>query len=435
MNIVDIYYEQKEKLKELHLREFDDINLGYLLTDDIALFLSFGVKKNTFIKMIAEILISRKRYIFDDIKNDSILLFKSSAYKSRIDYNQMISNFKSIIKNTVEWREYDSFHFNGVKCFKLSVMAIQWNGKLKTVIPDKKERFFLIKQLLKCFKFYEQLKAHDDLIKKATCIVFPFDALDIENIFSQYCKKWMIPTVTLQHGHFHHTEKIDNNIGFISTPFEGFVSDFFFAWGHYTYLEALENGIPKEKIYIVGSLKNPMDFQKNSSSINDNFAVILNGTLGFEENERLMHFAKEIYLKYGMSYIVRPHPSKQISSDILNSEGFDGISNSKEESVKELASKVSFCLCGNSSVLTEFIFLEIPAISLHPLNSIDNYERLREISFKNEEELWQILDRLLNNKMDLDLVLKNNRQFIFNNTDIQKSYFNAIEKVRIHYEN
>lgn len=428
MNIVERFYLQKKNLSQLKLRDFENYDAGMLLTDNITLYLCFGIKKFSGLKMLIPIFIDEFKYDFGDIKEQSILIFNSYAYSFRSDYKRSCKRFREIIRNTAEAHE--------TKCWGLSrtilrniCNAVTWNRQLKQCDIPKNERFFLIKKLLRCWKLNRTLQLEEDKLKKIGVGVFQFDAMDVENLFSQFLQMRKIPTVTLQHGHFHHTEYITENIYHVSPPFEGFVSDYFFSWGEYTDLEAEECGIDRKRIIDVGSLKN---HSRNIIRTPDSniFAVILNGAFGFEENDNLLDWADKIYEQYNLKYIVRPHPGIDYNSLTYDKhKGFTGVSDGNNESIPKMAEKVKFCLCGNSTVLTELIFIKASVIMLRPSFSIDTYSRIEGLAFSNENELNDILNLLLYDRNSYsELVDKYNKMF-FCTADIESTYQNAIDTI------
>ena len=53
MNTIESYYDIKAKLKRTSLKELENVDLGTLLSNDLAIYLSFGIKPFAFLKMIA----------------------------------------------------------------------------------------------------------------------------------------------------------------------------------------------------------------------------------------------------------------------------------------------------------------------------------------------------------------------------------------------
>jgi len=425
MNVVEQFYDQKKCLKNLSLNALEIFDLGSLLADDITLFLAFGIRPYAFFKMLIQGLFDDTFFEFEEIYDGSILIFNSNAYSNRMDYKISHKNIKKIIDNTISGYERKKWKISK-SVFRNFYLMVNWNRKLKKVRFPSSERYFIIKRLLKCYKFYVFLKQKNSELSHLGGVVFQFDGLDTENLFSQYCNAIGIPTFTLQHGHFHHTEFIDETNYFISVPFEGFVSDYFLAWGEYTKREAIRNGINEKKILEVGSLKTDYPPLRNSGCTKI-FGVILNGTLGYIENAYLIDFAEKIYKKYGYRYILRPHPTKS-TQDFLKPDhkGFLEESNSKVESIYDFAGQVDFCLCGNSSVFTELIFWGKPAITLKPKHSINTYEEIGMLSFSDENELWAILDLLIFDKNSFDNEMNRCKQLFFCTGNISETYQRAI---------
>lgn len=427
MNEIELFKEQRLELEKLSLEGLEGYRIDKLLVDDISLYICFGIGNYSFLKMVLRILFDEFKYDFRTKKNTEGIIYNSYTYQYRLDYKYSSKKISEILPNSEEIFEERKISFNK-RIFVSLYLVICWNKKIKKIktIP-RTERYFLLKKLLNCWKLSRVLSKYD--FNRIKYCVLQFDAIDTENLLSQYLQRNNIVTFTLQHGHFHHTEFIDNGVFHISPPYEGFVSNYFLAWGDYSKFEAIANGIEENKIIEVGALKR----KPKSTVIKHNhfnvFSLVLNGTLGNNENIKLLEIANNIYEKYNIKFIVRPHPSAKENDYIYSQcKGFIGFSHSNEETIEEMASRVDFSICGNSTVFTELLQINSIAFSMRPTQSIDTYTLIDRIRFSDIKELCILIDIYRNNPSELDRIICEERKKIFCTNEIEVSYSKAINE-------
>ena len=113
--------------------------------------------------MIASVVIDNRTYKLTDINNGDIIVFKSYEYSTRLDYSEMLERLRSIVPNLSVWQE-ENYVKKSKNCLKNLTLLMSWNSQLKSAVKDEKLRYFLLKRLMVCYRFYISIKAKKDQI-------------------------------------------------------------------------------------------------------------------------------------------------------------------------------------------------------------------------------------------------------------------------------
>ena len=431
MNTVEKFQTIKKQLSLTSLTGLKEYDASLLLANDVAVFLGAGIRQGSFFKMFLPFLLKEYSYDFSNLSKGCILFFNSQSYRFRKDYMAAADRFRSIIDHVAVVDERVSsgvpidFH-----AFADIWLILIWGFQLRHVQLPVSGKFFLIKQLGRCFKLHRDLCKNRRMISEAKALVTQFDALDSENLFAQFCRRLLIPTVTLEHGHFHATCCKDGKASVIGTPFEGLASDFFFAWGEYAKLEAISNGISPDRIKCVGSLKiKGMQLPVTPKDKAEGFSVILNGVYGAQDNAVLLATAEKIGERFQISFIVRPHPFLGIDKAILEKYSHFLRISPQEESIADLVSASSFSICGNSTVLSELLFYRQPVFELQPVDTVDYYERFTGLKFSNDSDLSILLEQMFQAPEQEDGLIEKYRKMLFFTDHADEAYQKAISEI------
>lgn len=421
-----------QEMSNLTFTSFEEYDVGKILANDLAIVDTVGIKVGSSLKSLVPLFIDRYDYDFSKIEQGSLALFNSHSYASRDDYRRVSDRFLQIFPEAVVINEFKSPKNKANSNLLTDIrMRRQWKKNFAKLCLSDDETYFLLKQLQKCNYFRRALNTSDEKIQQLSCLVTQFDALDVENLFTQHVKLKGIPAATLQHGHFHASESSDNGDFVIGVPFEGFASDLFLVWGEYAKQEALANSISPKAIECVGSLKITRHNDRNTSheSKSQIFAVALNGGSQSIDNKLIMQCAELVAQKYSLEYIVRPHPTDLHVYDEAVYACMKRLSPSSER-IEDIANSCTFCICGNTTLFSEWIASsDNPVFRLTPSAGFDIYSRLPSLSFSNEGELLNLVASLMKDRNKFVNQIEHCRDFLFARGEVSNNYRAAIEKL------
>jgi hypothetical protein len=211
----------------------------------------------------------------------------------------------------------------------------------------------------------------------------------------QKFKNLNIKTATLSHGIFL-AERDINKIDYCGLELKATNSDFFLAWNNFTYSEAIKQGIKPEKIKVLGIPQFVKTNKINCNKDKKTFGIILENKSGEEYNKKLIYCANKLSYILNFKFSVRYHPS--FSGDeydnLIDKKNFIG--KNKDVEISNYCKKVNFSLIANSSVFIELIFLKHKIYRFSSDNIYDKYRDFNFNSFKNFDEL----NNLIKNKID-----------------------------------
>lgn len=427
LNKLDKYKEKVASLSQKTFKGFAGYDIGKMMADNIELYDQFGIGRFACFKMFIPFLIDQEDFSDIALAENCILAYLSLNYANRQDFKNVYYKLQNIIHNICIITENRKFSVNKYG-FRDLQNIFSWYVEIRKAGIPSKCAFFLIKRMEVCYKI-KRIFERKSLANRVNAFVSQYDAHDTDNVISQHMRMNSVPTVTLQHGHFHSAEFVsDSNFNLASQHF-GLVSDYFFVWGEYSKREALKDGIPEKKIKCVGSLKHSVERKTNSHKRSNMFAVMLNGRYGLDENKVIIDYAEKVSNKFGYKYILRAHPGIKINKkefDVLS--GCAGLSG-QEESVTQLARKCDFVICGNSTVVTEMIAINKAVFFMKPINTIDWYDCFHNLKFTNYKELEEWISILNLDKSKIDNIILQYKKFLFATDNTFEAYRLAIEEI------
>lgn len=325
-----------------------------------------------------------------------LLFFFSDEYRRRNDLEGMFRKVadlcvdKDIMTPGMLEKRFDA---TGVKfLFFIPIWLLQ----IRRFRLSLQEKLILISKIIFIKKWVEYLQRHIDPNKYGLLMTL-CDAHVIDNIITQYFKKAGIFTATLQHGWCTRSLPDADNFNGIALHFEGFVSDFFLAWGEVAKARAIQSGLPANKIFCTGH-PNYIGVHKVQQKLFPSKTIGILLTRSIEpyktENINLIQIVNIIAQNYGLKYIVRYHPADSITDireyeKIMHQEFFHGISN-KDSTLEALIADIDFFIVGSSSVYAELLFLG--AVSFRYTGINDFYDEVQWGKFTNADELISIIN-------------------------------------------
>lgn len=423
-NRVEVFKKIVKNLSEKKFRGFKSYNIGKMMADNLALYDQFGIGNHAFLKMFSTFIFNMDKLFLPEDDAKRIIAYLSDTYVERKDFIFVYDRLEKILDDVFIMKECKSKSLNIFFIFDI-INILPWYIKLKSAGLNSKCCFFLIKRLEVCYKL-QRLLNKEKIESKCYCFISQYDAHDTDNLISQYLKHKNIPTISLQHGHFHASQYLSKNVYRIGTPFEGFVSDYFLVWGEYTKKEAISNGLNPKQIRCVGSLKTLPDIPKDNFKRTNKFAVILNGRYGYEDNTLLLTWAEELAKTYNFYYTIRPHPAMiDVYKNHTDNTRCLRISN-QSESICELAKECDFVICGNSTVVSEMLKLRKCVLCMKPTNSIDYYGRFEKLRFSTYEELIYWINILYNAENEIFKIVDEYKNVLISNLNVEQAYRDTI---------
>lgn len=324
--------------------------------------------------------------------NNEIIAFYGTFWY-RADHSKTFENFYNKFPYIDTCRGYIRSHkrltfFSGIK---KCVLGIGWSIQLMR----KRITFSIVAEaLVHILSMYEaeKLLAKVNLKQYRLAIVYSELTPD-ENYIVQRFTQNGIPTATMQHGTFVHSENKEDTTGI---QLRSSISTYFLAWNRFTYDMAIDEGMDKNKIKVLGIPKFITGQQVRVQSKYEGtvFGVILNGyTPQFhKENIRLLKCAMETAQQKGFKFIIRYHPDMKGDeySEYYDSEWASVADN--KISISEYVGDVAFTLVSNSSVFVELIYLMHPVYRLEG-EANDIYSRISYNRFKGTEDLLKMIER------------------------------------------
>ena len=256
-------------------------------------------------------------------------------------------------------------------------------------------------------------------------IVTYYDVAPDQNCFTQFFKKYSIPTMTLQHGMFE-KKKNPKSVFDVGIEYTSCISDYYLAWNQYTKDKAVEAGMNEDKVVVLGIPKYSTKSKPSlkSSEKKNLFGVMLNSP-GFNQNNlKVLETANEIYERTGIHFVLRYHPD--LPHNCFESqcgEGYAGIL-SNTESIEEYTRHVDFTIISNSSVLIDLLFLQHPTFRLIISND-DAYASITNNSFCNIDDFVLIYK---NNDGTVDPTIFSYLCTGYNTIERYKQFFDEMEQ-------
>lgn len=349
----------------------------------------------------------RRPYIWD--KNSFFLFLFSNI-------GIVKSKSSSNIKNTMEEKinQHESFFKN---FFSISDTSF-WN-----LIKEDFHKFLERKQL----ESQNAILSTKNLLKKISfsmILIFNESGLN-EQIIIHFAKKYGIKIIMLQHGlswETNETKKIRAFSG--NFPIK---SDKFLVWGNIVKNFCLDNGIPKEKIQVSGSMLYD-DFKNIPKSKND---YVLFATSSPQNNhifdytvstntfyEKSIIEVVESVKKFNKQLIVKLHPSEfEIDITQIIKKIDPSILILKHVDILPLISSCEVLITHDTSTtILEGLIFEKPIISLKTKSyfGIPVTEKFDACVNTDIENFSQNFEKIINNKKFRNEIIKNGKLFLNN---------------------
>jgi hypothetical protein len=396
--------EINEIVKNIRFRGFEGLNIKNLLYLPSEI---YRCKDQSLLHILKNFV---NNYLGNNFEYDysvnkkSKILYVISHHFKRKDNLELVKSLVHLNKQSDFFypKLHSNIKFNFRNIFLYDRNIFSWFKSLHFTTLSLKEKFLIISNLL---DLYRLMKIYEEItFEKYKLLVVPFDANSSLNLLVQIFKKKSIYTATLQHGVFLKKRDV-KNIEYSGVEFNNFISDYFLAWNNFTVEEALNSGINKDKIKLVGIPKY-INTKRPSETFGGNyFGVVLNTMNSHLQNIELIKNANELSQIIKIKYKIKYHPRFKGTeyNDFISEKNYAGPF-PIETSVNNYAKSVKFSLISNSTVLMELAFLKHPSYILKFDDNLDKYsscnfakfsdvnELLLKMEDKNEQfELWNYL--------------------------------------------
>lgn len=414
-------FKLKKELDQIPFKKFENYKNGTAN----AVFIQLIDEKKTFLqvikRLISQVIFSAPEYILHKKEKDCIIFFFSQSYASRKDH------YHTFEKIVTEMEDSATYIIDQPKHKQLNRGAMQnlgdvicWLRQMRKMDLCYLNKLQLVANLLEAKNFINRMEKEIDITDYTSLVTF-CDAHLIDNYFTQYCSQKGLITATLQHGSY---KASSHNENLFNAGFEGFISDYFLAWGEYTKKHAIESGIKAQKVICLGvpqyiNMIENYEIKKTKNC----FCVILDADNYEKDNDQMIKIADQFAEKVNLKYRIKAHPPtiNKDYSTMTNSNNMLGYV-PIYSTIEELIGKYDFYIISNSSVLTELIYLNQIVFHKTPEFCKNNYEDLKLISFETKDELFC----LYNGYMNDSAMIKNNTNILFRylcaTRDIKNSY-------------
>ena len=355
------------------------------------------------------------------------LLYLSDYYNSRTDMQNTMVNLADSIDDVdlIRAEKTVKFSFNPKALF----YVLSWFNQLNKMQIDINLKTILLNELVHAFVFEKCIKNYSDDILKADALVSLNDKNTDENLLVQFCRLNGISTAGLQHGHFWNT-KNSENLMYLNTDFSCLTADYFFGWGQYSYSLAIKEGPYKDRFVPVGIPKYLERLEKLPVINNKVFGVFFDTIAsGAKTNFELAKYADFLSEKFGYKYIVKLHPTD-------NEERYKGLFGSnfigfaEPMSVMDFSKKIDFSLICFSTVFFEQVYFNKPSFRYIPNPELDIFEGLTFSSFKDTDELNQLMEYFVNEKENYLNEYRKLSDYCCGAGDIKENYKNAFRMLK-----
>ena len=308
-----------------------------------------------------------------------------------------------------------SYHFPD-----LFLLLRIWNKfrkfNMKKVLGENKYYFFIARTYFRCKQISQFQKIYEKY-KPRAYISFCSQAFPEEGIMTLICKKYNVPTFTMQHGFiikydiFSPTAVLNENL----------ISDYQLIWGNKTY-NFLKNYIDKSKLLVVGNPKYSNIKINSLKKFRPKGAVIFLSVIGFNEsNHNLIDIINRFALKNPeIKFTIKIHPFDEIKNytsqiDVKNIEFVE-----KNVLIGDILERNDFVIMHNTSVSMEALHYQIPLFSYSdkyswvPWKNNDKFRNLKEF-----EKMFNLL------KKDVKMF---NKWKAFYKREFKKEFYQPREK-------
>ena len=309
----------------------------------------------------------------------------------RNDHTSYWNRFKEII------RDYDEIIIEeGKRNYKrirtprevLSVLANYCSTKkLLSEVGDSSFRRVIAADISELIEFRKKL----DVLKNDYNAAFIFfDGNHVENLLVQDLRNKGVSVATMQHGQpvFHgmNCDRINQ------TMILNFSSDYIMVTGEYSKKQFMRGGVPEEKIFVGGSLRNVNSIRESNDRT---FAVFLDcptNPNAVRDNEELLKCASQIGALLEANYLIKTHPQDD-PDNYKHFSDYRGSFMAKGKVVNDALEGVGFALLHASGVYLDVIAYGVKAFcyvneTVFPLveEGMDSFSSVEEL--KNKIDAW-----------------------------------------------
>lgn len=413
-------FELKKQLSFIKFRGLEKYDNG--VGNTVAIHLLEKKSKKAYLKgIIRNIFFESIKYEFIQ-KSSSILCVFSQSYITRKDHKKSFLKFINtfFVNSLIAINSKYKLKFSYLRYLQYPII---WMKQMVEINIEDDFKRAIVLNLLETKIFLDNLEKIHRYLEGCKLLITWCDAYLIDNYFTQFCKQKGIVTATLQHGQFPVTNEKND---YFHSGFQGFISDYFLAWGNYTKKHAIESGIPDEKIVCLGIPQYIGKKIRNEKKKRNVFGIILDENRAEQDNKKLVEIADRFAEKHEIKYLIKLHPAakKRDYSDCIKSNYLEGYADLLE-SVESFSDRCDFFLVINSSVLTELIFLHKTVFHKTPEFVNDTYKDLIIDHFINEKELEILYISYLNSKDNKEKLF----QEMCTTDDIENNYRRFLEYI------
>lgn len=289
------------------------------------------------------------------------------------------------------------------------------------------KRLMYIVTLCYLFRLKEELEELDAKVFQCRVLINLFDGDPGQNLVAQFFKKKGLKTITLQHGFFDVVK--EKYICDANSIVRGFVSDVFFVWDEMSKKNAVESGVPENKIVITGPIKYLNSIRKNDYSYKKRFCVYFDGTREYiNRNKKMLKCAKKISSDFSLCLCVKLHPSNSILDyPELNDSKIEIIPNCADNS--KMLKDFDFVIISGSSLLLEAVYIGTPVFRYVDGDRGDLYAEIPIPTFSFEEELVDMISNFYANSCNVITSQNMIREKLGFPENIKKAYQSAFKNV------
>lgn len=404
----------KRKINEIKFKDIEDILVGDMLHYRLEE-AGNGDLRNIFSMLFF------KNYDFKVSGNPDTLCF-SGCGKNRKDQMDAFCGVVELINNKVTMVQSEKkFSFIGLKNI---AKLLVWNKQLKTVVPDKNKRIFLLGNMFHAylaFKLFEQNKKRYswNINKLVTfCDVLPTDYFFLSKLNDE-CDI----TVTLQHGVFSVTSN--------KWAYSGSRSKYFLLDSQHTVDGAVMSGY-KGKPLAVGSIHNMNKTVEERVPVKNNVIGVFCNSVIFpeEDNTEMIRVVEAFCEVNGKKLLIKLHPTNDIAKyeKIINKQ----VSTicDKNVTVDEFAEQIELAIVGISTVFTAMLFKSIPSLLFYREGFDQNfYLNSEEVKFSTTERLKTLVEKI--GTKDFNKIMERYKNYYLLSGNIKENYKRVFKEIGI----
>ena len=302
-------------LKGIKIDCLDSYDLSHLL---------FNISREAVLFSSAKVLKRMLRiFLFDCVtvnyKNvDPGLPLMISYNYHRDDHTNYWNRFKEIIRDyneiSIDTVVPDKNVKRSLKNARQAYKSYKSIRKQLKAVTDGKARKLFAAYLAEMNCLREKIDSYE--IKNKAAAIF-FDGNHIENLVVQNLRNRGVKVATMQHGQpVFHGKDVDR---VNQTMILNFSSDYVMVTGEFSKKQFIMGGVPEDKIFIGGSLRNIKPIQDSG---NNDFALFLDcptNPNAQRDNRELIDTAVKISSMLGSAFVIKCHPQ----DDPANYDGLD----------------------------------------------------------------------------------------------------------------